>query len=434
MPLFHRNVTTRSLFGSVLTQRLTAQATPIAAAQIASGVPPDQAATNAANAVVDATPPELIREVAPVYPQVTEWRVTRTHISSGPTFSDSRRFVSRQEAIDWANAISGPTEKTTVTELIPSGFTDKPPIEHLIYSSDLPADTAYGIPGTQRAQNEPLTTLPPVDPEAAAAEASAMKSCDSFYAQNRAYFEQRGYTSAKWASLSVNQKGEVLRQAINQDIAQAGPIQATQTPPEPQYVASRPAETTVIQTPVTNEQAAAAMAEIDAFYTQNQSFFTQNGYGPDRWVQMSIGQKSEVINAATSGTLTGGAAPVAPAAAPAPATADTVAVTYDLQIEGANSGSFAKLEDAVTAALGATTPGDRFEVLYNGKTSGLRIRTTTGSVDVPADIDGQVRLLSRDKMGQFVVDAETKTAATGGGIPWWLLPIAGAAAVATRFL
>ena len=57
MPLFHRNVTARSLFGSVLTQRLTAQATPIAAAQIASGVPPDQAATNAANAVVNATPP-----------------------------------------------------------------------------------------------------------------------------------------------------------------------------------------------------------------------------------------------------------------------------------------------------------------------------------------------------------------------------------------
>jgi hypothetical protein len=125
-------------------------------------------------------------------------------------------------------------------------------------------------------------------------------------------------------------------------------------------------------------------------------------------------------------------APVAPGGSPAPKTPDVVAVTYELQIEGVSAGSFGKLEDAVTAALAATTPGDRFEVLFNGKTTGLHVRTTSGSVDVPASLDSQVRLLSRDKMGQFVADAEAKTAASGGSLAWWLIPIAGAAVVAAK--
>jgi hypothetical protein len=272
----------------------------------------------------------------------------------------------------------------------------------------------------------PSTATPTVDPEAEAAAAYAMKSADSFYSQNQEVFASWGYTPDVWAAFTLGQKNDAISKVTSAS-------QKKESPPEPQYVASRPAETTVIPTSATNEQAAAAMAEVDAFYTQNQGYFEQLGYPVSTWALMSLGQKSDAINKATSGTLPE-SNPISPGETPVPVTADTVAVTFDLQIEGANSGSFAKLEDAVAAALAATTPGDRFEVLYNGKTSGLRIRTTTGSVDVPADIDSKVRLLSRDKMAQFVVDAETKTAATGGGIPWWLLPIAGAAAVATRFL
>ena len=124
-------------------------------------------------------------------------------------------------------------------------------------------------------------------------------------------------------------------------------------------------------------------------------------------------------------------APVAPGGAPVPKTPDVVAVTYELQIEGVSVGSFGKLDDAVKAALASTTPGDRFEVLFNGKTTGLHVRTTDGSVDVPADIDSQVRLMSRDKMGQFVTKAETETT-TSSSLAWWLLPIAGAAVVAAK--
>jgi hypothetical protein len=120
---------------------------------------------------------------------------------------------------------------------------------------------------------------------------------------------------------------------------------------------------------------------------------------------------------------------IAPASTPAPKTG-TVTVTYDLVVEGINVGSFSRLEDATAAAMRSTTPGDRFEILYNGKTMGLHVRTTDGSVDVPPDLDSQVRLLSRDKMGQFVAKAETETKSTSSA--WWLLPIAGAAVIAAK--
>jgi hypothetical protein len=498
MPLFQPSFAAKPLFSSALTQRLTAQATPIAAAQIAAGVPPDQAATNAASAVVDATPPELVQAAAPVYPQVTQWRVTTTIYTTGPDgkgVSFGLSFGTQDEAISYAKSMQAPGAKTViVTQLTPSGSTSQPPVEKVVdqwinQSEFVPSPSgpdaiaqavaeAYAMKSANSfyAQNPGLFTSfpritpdawatltlgqksdairiaieirdapksyptesppqsrPPVDPAAAAAVAEAMKPLNEFYAQNQTIFAGYGYTSAKWASLSVNQKSEAIKQVIS---AEAGPVQATQTPPEPQYVASRPAETTVIPTSADREQEAAAMAEVDAFYAQNRGYFEQLGYPASTWALMSLGQKSEAINKATSGTLPeSNPISVDPSETPAPPTADTVAVTYDLQIEGANSGSFAKLEDAVAAALGATTPGDRFEVLYNGKTTGLRIRTTTGSVDVPADIDSQVRLLSRDKMGQFVVDAETKTAATGGGVPWWIIGGgAAAAAVASRLL
>lgn len=296
-------------------------------------------------------------------------------------------------------------------------------------NAGVPADEAC-----KNAANTVVNATPPGPTADQVAAAEAMKSADSFYAQNPGLFTNfPRITPDAWATLTLGQKSDAIRLAI--EMRDAPKMYPVQTPPEPQYVPSRPAETTVIQTTTSQQQEAAAMAEVDAFYVQNQAFFAQRGYTADKWSLMSLGQKTEAINKATSGTLPGSnPISVDPSETPAPPTADTVAVTYDLQVEGANAGSFAKLEDAVNAAVAATIPGDRFEIFYNGKTSGLRIRTTTGSVDVPADIDAQVRLLSRDKMGQFVVDAETKTAATGGGIPWWLLPIAAAGVVAAKVL
>ena len=96
--------------------------------------------------------------------------------------------------------------------------------------------------------------------------------------------------------------------------------------------------------------------------------------------------------------------------------------TFDLLVEGQRVGTFSTLEDAARAALGMTQPGDRFEVIANGQSTGLRVRTSKGSIDVPPDIEAQVRAMPREKMAAFVAQAEKET---GGGFPWWILLVGG---------
>lgn len=103
-------------------------------------------------------------------------------------------------------------------------------------------------------------------------------------------------------------------------------------------------------------------------------------------------------------------------------------------IEGAHVGTFPTLEGAAKAALAMTQTGDRFEVIANGKSTGLRIRTSSGSLDVPPDMDAQVRSMSHEKMVEFVAQAEKDTKGAGGGFPWWILLVAGGAAKVTGII
>lgn len=104
--------------------------------------------------------------------------------------------------------------------------------------------------------------------------------------------------------------------------------------------------------------------------------------------------------------------------------------TFDVLVEGQKIGTFGVLGEAAQAALQATTPGDRFEVIANGQSTGLRIRTSSGSIDVPPDIEAKVRTLPRERMGEFVEKAEKELAdKKGGGFPWWLLLVGGGAAL-----
>jgi hypothetical protein len=106
--------------------------------------------------------------------------------------------------------------------------------------------------------------------------------------------------------------------------------------------------------------------------------------------------------------------------------------TFIVLVEGKSVGTFSKLEDASNAVMGLSIIGDRFEVLANGKSTGLRIRTSDGSVDVPADIEAKVRSMPRDQVLAFVSSAE-KEVAKGEAVPWWLI-LGGGAAAAAAFL
>ena len=115
------------------------------------------------------------------------------------------------------------------------------------------------------------------------------------------------------------------------------------------------------------------------------------------------------------------------------AAAAIVPDTYVLMIEQTEAGRYGKLEDASAATISLTVPGDRFEVLLNGKSLGIRIRTSTGSMAVPDDVGVQIYAIARDQMTQFVAQAENEVAKSGG-VPWWLIGGGAAAAVAAQFL
>jgi hypothetical protein len=232
------------------------------------------------------------------------------------------------------------------------------------------------------------------------------------------------------------------------------------------------------------QQEAELLVQVDKFYDENRAWFEQYGITPDKWAQLTLDQKIDIINAGAKGTLPVGIGPVVdpntgqpvstppsggpppggvqpppsgggvtwggggggggedaqygpPPSAPggAPVDQDTTVGTFDLLVEGQRVGTFTKLEDAAKAALGMTVPGDRFEVIANGKSTGLRIRTSSGSVDVPPGMEEQVRAMPRDKMGEFVAQAEKDVKKDSGGLPWgWILLAAGGAAKITGII
>jgi hypothetical protein len=115
------------------------------------------------------------------------------------------------------------------------------------------------------------------------------------------------------------------------------------------------------------------------------------------------------------------------------AAAAVVPDTYVLMVEQTEAGTYDKLADVSAATITLTTPGDRFEVLLNGKSLGIRIRTSTGSMEVPADVGVKIYSIDRDQMTQFVGQAETEVAKSGG-VPWWMVIGGGAAAAAALAL
>ncbi|MGH8898768.1 MAG: hypothetical protein ACRDZ4_17535, partial [Egibacteraceae bacterium] len=196
-------------------------------------------------------------------------------------------------------------------------------------------------------------------------------------------------------------------------------------------------------------QTAALAAQIEKFYQDNQAWFLQNDITPAKWAQLTLQQKIDVINSAAKGTPLPAATPVAatpvaapPGYAPPEAPADAPAppagawttreelrgAGFDLIVEGQRVGSFTTLEAASRAALGMTQPGDRFEVIAQGRPTGLRVRTSTGSVDVPPDLVEKVLSLPREKMAEFVRQGEKDVAAKAATpFPWWILAAGGAA-------
>ncbi|MGH8654705.1 MAG: hypothetical protein ACREYE_22205 [Gammaproteobacteria bacterium] len=224
-----------------------------------------------------------------------------------------------------------------------------------------------------------------------------------------------------------------------------------------------------------DKQKAAVAAQVEKFYKDNPAWFLQYGMTPDKWVKLTLDQKLEFINAGVERRLPAATQPttlseaqqtqqleetaraaqrvgvpperVLPPGAGGgeqpPFGYETVAEeearavqapaqagAYEAMIEGQSVGKFTSLSEVTKAVLDHSNRGDRFEVLFNGKSTGLRIRTTDGSIEAPAELESKIRSLSYEQMLGVVDKAEKEIAAKkGGGFPWWVI-LAGGAAVA----
>lgn len=219
-----------------------------------------------------------------------------------------------------------------------------------------------------------------------------------------------------------------------------------------------------------NKQEAETTAQVDKFYAENQAWFLQYELTPDKWAKLTVEQKIEFINAGVEGRLPKGTQDVnvtpeqatqqtqqtnqaaanagIPQAAVHPTGAgpgvgyDTSAggapppdapeaqTSFEAVVEGQNIGTFPTANDAFTAILAATKPGDRFEIIAGGKSLGLAIRTAEGAVEVPPEAEAKMRSMSQDQSHAVVEQAEAETGKSKGGFPWWILLVGGVAVAA----
>jgi hypothetical protein len=224
--------------------------------------------------------------------------------------------------------------------------------------------------------------------EAAAQEQNVAADTDKFYADNQAWFLQYGITPEKWAKLTLNEKIELIKAGSEGRL----PVTAQTVPtPPPDVVAADAAATSQ----------AAASAGIP------QSAVAPPGAPPDQGYSTSAG----------------GAPPPQEAAAQEAAQAGG---TFEAIVEGKSIGTFPNANEAYSAILAATKPGDRFEIIANGTTMGLAVRTEEGAVEVPPEAEAKMKTLTPEQSQAVVAEAEKSK---GGGIPWLLILGGGAAAV-----
>jgi hypothetical protein len=85
---------------------------------------------------------------------------------------------------------------------------------------------------------------------------------------------------------------------------------------------------------------------------------------------------------------------------------------YAVVVEGVKVADAPTLEEATAKAEATAVFGDRFEILFNGKSTGLQVRAGGITIPIPKESEAQVRALTRDQAKAFaqkVTEAATQT-------------------------
>jgi hypothetical protein len=182
-------------------------------------------------------------------------------------------------------------------------------------------------------------------------------------------------------------------------------------------------------------QEAILAQQTDDFFYQNIQGFAQYGITQDKWSKMTLDQKLDTVNKISSGELKpipvtgqpydttvseGVPAQDASQRVPSGGGGD-IAGLFELYVEGQKVAEASTADEISQKISSLTKPGDRFEVFYNGTSTGLNVRTPDGAVDVPANQAAVV-----ESMPAAQVQGAVKTAAKGSALPWVLAGVAAA--------
>jgi hypothetical protein len=204
------------------------------------------------------------------------------------------------------------------------------------------------------------------------------------------------------------------------------------------------------------DQEAKLTAELNAFYTENKDAFLKVGYPPERWNPLSIEAKLGIIDKMSKGEmptvetqeaiapppplpsfpppLPSAAPPLPSAPTPVAPLPEAPAGAYELYVEGRLAARAMDVGEITKSVQAMTSPGDRFEVFFEGESTGLKIRTGQGAISLPPDVADRARGMSRAEVRALMERSgeRAEAAPTPSGVPW--VPLAAAAAAAAVLL
>lgn len=215
--------------------------------------------------------------------------------------------------------------------------------------------------------------------EVAGEEAKLAEEVNKIYAENKEVFAAAGIDDAAWGALTLEQKLAVIEK-ISKGQMPASP-EATREQAEAQGVPPPPtAAAPTWQAAIKNAPIAQA-------------------------AQAAEGQQLDEPAAAPPGAPPEEGPPPEEEGPPSSTAEEAPKGRYELYVEGRKVSESGEVKGVIAAAEAEAKPGDRFEILLDGKSLGLKIRTPGGAISVPADRDAKVRAMSHGDVRSMVARA-----------------------------
>jgi hypothetical protein len=256
---------------------------------------------------------------------------------------------------------------------------------------------------------------------------------DKLFNEAQNVFAAAGITPEKWKALTVDQKIAVIEKINKGEMPAIGAAVA-----EAVKDGDLPAGAQATGMPsIPNQPSFGYISSPDPSYapaqwSQIQAQAAPSPYPPQKYAYKAngapqTGPESQYGQGPTS-------LPSLEEQRPPADVAPTIEGKFEVYVEGRKVGDAPNSEDMAKLISRNTSPGDRIEVLFNGKSAGLKLRTEGGIMNVPTDQEHRVRSMTPDDVRALVARA-TELAQKhggekpGGGFPWWIV-LAGGGAVA----